>query len=145
MTGDAPITWLTFFTLAAGIIVAAGLFAQFLRSRHNREIAALALEGDGRSKHGEPSGAGVELIGIFMIAMVAMGLLVVGYRSDAGRVVGPSTSAANNNLATERTSPDTPKPYQPANPAPDTRAAPTGTTTGQGPDNGGRPEQQSKP
>jgi hypothetical protein len=30
-----------------------------LRSRHNREIAAHALEGDGRSLRAEPSGAGV--------------------------------------------------------------------------------------
>jgi hypothetical protein len=144
MSGDAPISWLMFFTLAAGILVAAGLIIGFLRSRHNREIAALALEGDGRSRHGEPSGAGAELAGIFALALVAMGLLVVGYHATPGRDLGSYTSSANNNLATERASPDTPKPYQPANPAPDTRAAPTGTTTGQGPDNGGRPEQQPR-
>jgi len=127
MTGDAPISWLMFFTLAAGIFVAAGLFLSFLRSRHNREIAALALEGDGRSRHGEPSGAGIELVGLFVLAMVAMGLLVTGYHTAPGRDLGSYTASANNNLATERANPETPKPYQPANPAPDTRAAPTGT------------------
>lgn len=144
MQGDAPISWLMFFTLAAGIFVAAGFFLAFLRSRHNREIAALALEGDGRSLRGEPSGAGAELVGLFVVAMVAMSLLVVGYRTSPGRDIGATNAAPATNLATERTSPDTPKPYQPANPAPDTRAAPTGTTTGQGADSGGRPEQQPK-
>ena len=43
MSGDAPISWLMFFTLAAGVIVAAGLFLQFLRSRRNQAIAAAAL------------------------------------------------------------------------------------------------------
>ncbi|WP_315812386.1 hypothetical protein [Bradyrhizobium sp. SZCCHNR2028] len=38
--GDQPISWLMFFTLAAAIIIAAGAFLAFLRSRHNREIAA---------------------------------------------------------------------------------------------------------
>ena len=45
MSGDAPISWLMFFTLAAGVIVAAGLFLQFLRSRRNQAIAAAALGG----------------------------------------------------------------------------------------------------
>ena len=63
MSGDAPLNWLMFFTLAAGVIVAGGLFLAFLRSRRNREIAAYALQGDGRTRGVEPSGAGVELGG----------------------------------------------------------------------------------
>jgi hypothetical protein len=144
MSGDAPIAWLMFFTLAAGIVVAAGFFISFLRSRHNREIAAVALEGDGRSRRGEPSGAGIELGGLFVVSLVAMALLVTGYRTGPGAAVTSNGAAHNNQLATDRIDPNTPKPYQPANPAPDRRTAPTGSTTGQGPDSGGRPEGQQK-
>lgn len=45
MSGDAPLTWLMFFTLASAIIVGAGFLLWFLRSRQNREVAAYALEG----------------------------------------------------------------------------------------------------
>jgi hypothetical protein len=48
MKGDAAISWLMFFTLSAGVVVGAALLLSFLRSRHNREIAAYALEGDGK-------------------------------------------------------------------------------------------------
>ena len=144
MRGDAPITWLMFFTLAAGVFVAAGFMISFLRSRHNREIAALALEGDGRSRRGEPSGAGIELGSLLAVALIAMALLVVGYHTGPGTALVADSTASNNRLATDRTDPNTPKPYQPANPAPDTRTAPTGSTTGQGPDSGGRPEGQPK-
>ena len=145
MTGDAPITWLMFFTLAAGIVVAAGMFIAFLRSRHNREIAAYALEGDGRSRALEPSGAGPELVGLLVIALVSMALLTTGYRANSGTMVaGSSGTSPNNQLATERTDPNTPKPYQPQNPAPDLRQSPTGSTTGQGASSGGRPEGQPK-
>jgi hypothetical protein len=145
MTGDAPISWLMFFTLAAGIVVAAGMFVSFLRSRHNREIAAYALEGDGRSRRGEPSGAAPELVGLLAVALVAMALLTFGYRSHSGTAIATSpVPASNNQLSSERTNPNTPKPYQPSNPAPDLRSSPTGSTTGQGPDSGGRPEGQPK-
>ncbi len=144
MAGDAPITWLMFFTLGAGIFVAAGMFVVFLRSRHNREVAATALGGDGRSRGVEPSGAGAELCGLLVIALVAMTLLTFGYRSHSGTTVAETKSGPNNMLATDRTKPDTPKPYQPENPAPDQRTSPTGSTTGQGPDSGGRPEGQPK-
>jgi hypothetical protein len=145
MQGDAPITWLMFFTLAAGIVVAAGFFVSFLRSRNNREIAAMALEGDGQSRRGEPSGAGIELGGLLAVAVVAMALLIVGYRTGPGTAIATSGKPApNNELATDRTNPNTTKPYQPENPAPDQRTAPTGTTTGQGADSGGRPEGQPK-
>jgi hypothetical protein len=145
MSGDAPISWLMFFTLVAGLVVAAGFFVRFLHSHHNREIAAEALEGDGRSWGFAPAGAGPELIGLLVVALVAMAFLTVGY--SARRTVAvtpPSTGASNNQLSTERTNPNAPKPYQPQNPAPDTRAAPTSSSTGTGPDSGGRPEQAPK-
>ncbi len=69
MTGDAPLSWLMFFTLAAGIVVGAALFLSFLRSRHNRGIAAYALEGDGKSRGIEPSEAAAELGGLLAIAV----------------------------------------------------------------------------
>lgn len=141
MNGDAPISWLMFFTLAAALAVGAGSFLYFLKSRHNREIAAYAIEGDGRSRNFEPSGAGIELGGLLAIALIAMALLTFGYRSHAGSTVAQApASTRNNQLATERTDPDTPKPYQPQNPAPDTRTAPTSSSTGTGADSGGRPE-----
>jgi len=144
MAGETPITWLMFFTLGATLVVAAGMFISFLRSRHSRELAAYALQGDGRSRRGEPSGAGAELIGLFAVALFAMVLLAFGYNSHSGTMVAGTKTGPNNELATQRTDPNTPKPYQPANPAPDPRTAPTGSTTGQGPDSGGRPEGQPK-
>ena len=50
MNGEAPISWLMFFTLAAGLVVAAGFFLHFLRSRRNRAIAATALGGNQPSR-----------------------------------------------------------------------------------------------
>lgn len=145
MSGDAPISWLMFFTLFAGLAVAGGFMVSFLRSRHNREIAAIALEGDGRSRRLEPSGAGAELIGLFAVAVVAMALLTAGYNARRDAMPTPQGStASNNSLATPRTDPNAPKPYQPQNPEPDTRSAPTGSSTGIGPDSGGRPEQESR-
>ncbi|MFT4119059.1 hypothetical protein [Bradyrhizobium sp.] len=143
MTGDAPLSWLMFFTLAAGVIVAAGFFLSFLRSRHNREVAAYALEGNGRSRGVEPSGAGAELAGLFAVALIAMALLTFGYRSHSGTAVS-EVAQRNNQLSTERTDPTTPKPYQPQNPAPDTRTAPTGSSSGSGPDSGGHQEGTQK-
>jgi hypothetical protein len=144
MNGDAPISWLMFFTLAAGVIVAAGLFLQFLRSRRNRAIAATTLGGDHHSRGIEPDGAGAELIGLFAVALIAMALLAFGYRSHAGSTVAESLSGPNNQFATDRNNPATPKPYQPQNPAPDTRSAPTGSSTGTGADSGGHPEASPK-
>ena len=135
----APSLWVHALAVAGGFIVS------FLRSRHNREIAAMALEGDGRSRRAEPSGAGVELIGLFVVALVAMALLTAGYtmRRDL-KPMPQASSEPNNNLATSRTDPNTPKTYQPQNPEPDTRSSPTGSSTGIGPDSGGRPEQEPK-
>lgn len=139
MNGDAPLSWLMFFTLAAGVIVAAGFFLAFLRSRRNREVAAYALKGDGTSRGVEPSGAGTELFGLLGVALIGMTLLTFGYRSHSGTAVSEATQP-NNQLSTERTDPNTPKPYQPQNPSPDTRKAPTGSSSGSGPDSGGHLE-----
>jgi hypothetical protein len=143
MNGDAPLSWLMFFTLAAGVIVAAGLFLQFLRSRHNRAIAASTLGGEHHSRGVEPDGAGVELVGLIAVAVVAMALLAFGYHSQTGSAISEA-SGPNNQLATDRNNPNTPKPYQPQNPAPDTRSAPTGSSAGSGADSGGHPEAAPK-
>ena len=85
MSGDTPISWLMFFTLSAGIAVGAGLLISFLRTRHNREIAAYALA-----------------------------LLTFGYNARSDWKPTPQNAAGRNNkLATPRTDPNTPKPYQP--------------------------------
>ena len=145
MTGDTPISWLMFFTLFAGLAVAGGFMISFLRSRHNREVAAIALEGDGRTRRLEPSGAGAELIGLLAVALIAMALLTAGYNARRDAKPTPQGSAEpNNTLASPRTDPNTPKPYQPQNPEPDTRSSPTGSPTGIGSDSGGRPEQEPK-
>src|ERR1700759_420373 len=102
MKGDAAISWLMFFALSAGVVVGAALLISFLRSRHNREIAAYALEGDGRSRRGEPSGAGIERGGRLAVALVGMVLLVVGYRTGPGTATMSAGTAPNNQLATDR-------------------------------------------
>lgn len=102
-----------FFTLGAAVIVAAGLFLQFLRSRHSRAVASTALGGDQQSRGGTPDGAGAELAGLLGVALIAMALLTFGYRSHDGSTVTPATSGPNNQLATDRANPSTPKPYQP--------------------------------
>jgi hypothetical protein len=90
-----------------------------------------------------PNGVGAELGGLLVVAIVAMALLAFGYRSHAGSTITES-SGPNNQLATERNNPNTPKPYQPQNPSPDTRAAPTGSSAGSGADSGGHPEAAPK-
>ena len=145
MNGDAPISWLMFFTLAAAVIVAAGFFLQFLRSRHNRAVASAALGGDQPSRGSAPDGAGPELAALLVVALLAMALLTFGYRSHGGSEVAGATSGPNNQLATDRANPNSPKPYQPQNPRPDTRSAPTSSPTGAGPESGGHPEAAPKP
>lgn len=145
MNGDSPVSWLMFFTLAAGLLVAAGFFLQFLRSRHNRAIASHALAGESGSRGAAPDGAGLELGGLLAVGVVAMALLIFGYRGHSGTNVAAGAPGPNNQLATERTDPNAPKPYQPQNPAPDNRAATTGSATGAGANSGGRPESAPKP
>ena len=64
MQGDAPVSWIMFFTLAAGVFIIAGLFIRFLHSHRNREIAANALAGDNSPRVGAtPNGALPDLVG----------------------------------------------------------------------------------
>jgi hypothetical protein len=121
----------------------------FVKAKINQEKSNLAQ--DERNKAAErPNGVGVELGGLLVPAIVAMALLAFGYRSHAGSTI-TEASGPNNQLATDRNNPNTPKPYQPQNPSPDTRnpspdtrAAPTGSSTGSGADSGGHPEAEPK-
>jgi len=139
MQGDNPISWLMFFTLAAGVFIIAGAFIYFLRSRTNREIAAEALGGDGSRKGATPNGAGPELIGFAVIGIAVMGLLATGYsgksRSETAQMTTP-VGGTTTGMAQPVGTANQPKPYQPANPAPDTRSAPTSSDTGVGAENG---------
>jgi hypothetical protein len=139
MRGDNPISWLMFFTLAATVFIIAGGFIYFLRSRTNREIAARTLEGDGSGSGVAPSGAGPELVGFAVIALALMGLLALGYHGKSRTETAQATTpvgGATTGMAQPPGLPNQPKPYQPENPAPDSRAAPTSSSTGVGPDNG---------
>jgi len=139
MQGDNPISWLMFFTLAAGVFTLAGAFICFLRTRTNREVAAEALGGDESRKGATPNGAGPELVGFALIGIAVMVLLAFGYsgksRSETAQITTP-VGGATTGMAQPVGTANQPKQYQPANPAPDTRAAPTSTDTGVGPDNG---------
>jgi hypothetical protein len=142
MQGDNPISWLMFFTLAATTFIIAGAFIFFLRSRTNREIAAEALEGNNSRIGSTPNGAGPELIGFAVIALAVMGLLATGYagksRVETAQMTTPvgQTTGMSQGMAQPAGTANAPKPYQPVNPAPDPRAAPTSTDTGVGADNG---------
>jgi hypothetical protein len=139
MQGDNPISWLMFFTLAAGVFIIAGAFIYFLRSHTNREIAAEALGGDNSRKGATPNGAGPELIGFAVIGIAVMALLAIGYsgksRSETAQLTTP-VGGTTTGMSQPVDSANQPKPYQPVNPAPDTRAAPTSSSTGIGADNG---------
>jgi hypothetical protein len=138
MQGDNPISWLMFFTLAATTFIIAGAFIFFLRSRTNREIAAEALEGNNSRIGATPNGAGPELIGFAAIALAVMGLLATGYAGKSRVETAQMTTPVGQTtgMAQPAGTADAPKPYQPVNPAPDPRAAPTSTDAGVGPDNG---------
>lgn len=80
MGDGAPIIWLTFFTLASGIVIVGGGFLYSLRRKRNRQIAGHVLLGeDGHQQQGVPDGALPELIGIFLFALAMMALLALGY------------------------------------------------------------------
>jgi hypothetical protein len=146
MNGDNPISWLTFFTLVAGLSIITGAFLMFLRSSRNREIASETLAGDNsRRVAATPNGALPDLLAITVFAFVAMGLLAVGYKhkssfetAQAPTPVGGSGAGMAQTVGSSNDA----KKYQPANPGPDTRVAPASSSTGAGPDSGGRPEQQ---
>jgi len=68
-----------------------------------------------------------------------MGLLAAGYngksRTETAQMPMP-VGGATTGMAQPAGTANQPKPYQPANPAPDTRSAPTSSDTGVGPENG---------
>jgi hypothetical protein len=142
MQGDNPISWLMFFTLAATIFIIAGAFIYFLRSRTNREIAAQALEGNNSRIGATPNGAGAELVGFAVIGIAVMGLLTVGYarkpKVETAAVTTPvgQTTGISHGMAQPVGSSNQPKAYQPVNPAPDPRSAPTSSDAGVGDLNG---------
>jgi hypothetical protein len=139
MQGDNPISWLMFFTLAAGVFIIAGAFIYFLRSRTNRNIAANVLEGNGSTSGATPSGAGPELVGFAVLAIALMSLLAIGYgnkpKIETAEMTTP-VGGATTGMSQPAGSADQPKVYQPANPAPDTRSPPTSSDTGVGSENG---------
>ncbi len=140
MQGDSAVSGLMFFTLIAAVFIIAGSFIYFLRSRHSREVATVTLQGDGSPHQGTtPHGAGAELIGFAVLAIAVMALLATGYhgKPSAERAqLPPLVGGTTTGMAQAPGTANQPKPYQPANPAPDPRAAPTSSDTGVGPDNG---------
>jgi hypothetical protein len=146
MQGDAPVSWLMFFTLAAVMFIIAGVFIRFMHSQRNRDIATEALAGDNSPRvAATPNGALTDLAGVVVFALVVMGLLALGYsRKSSFETAQVPPSVAGGSMAQPVGTADKPKVYQPVNPAPDTRSAPTSSGTGVGPDNGGRPEEKPK-
>jgi len=137
MSSDQPITWLMFFTLVAAIVIAAGGFLYFLKSQRNRNIASNALAGDRSQSGSTPSGALPELAGIAAIGLVAMVLLAAGYKSKSTfETARTTTPVGTSGMAQPAGTADQPKQYQPANPSPDLRIAPTSSDTGTGSENG---------
>ena len=76
----------------------------------------------------------------YFLSLAATLLLTLGTAWAQQTTNTPSNVGSNSMIGNERTDPNTPKSYQPQNPAPDTRVAPTGSTTGKGADSGGHPE-----
>jgi len=138
MNGDQPISWLMFFTLAAGVVIVALVFLNFIRSRSNREVAANTLEGNAPARGAAADGALPELAGLAVFALIAMGLLTAGFAYGPGDKVTAQTAtpAATSDATTGMAQPkgvqNDPKRYQPNNPGTDTRTAPTGSDTGVG-------------
>jgi hypothetical protein len=86
------------------------------------------------------SGAIRDLGGVAVIMIVAMGLLAAGYnmrpKAQTAQAPTPAATTTTTGMAQTPGTANTTKPYQPANPATDTRAAPTGSDTGTGAENG---------
>ena len=76
----------------------------------------------------------------FLRVFIALGLLSAPTMSPAQNA--PPPAGTNTGTAQEPGKADQPKRYQPSNPGPDQRSAPTSTPSGEGPSNGGRPEQE---
>lgn len=142
MNGDQPISWLMFFTFAAGIVIVGFAFLNFIRSRSNRAVAADTLEGNGTGRGAAPDGALPELIGVTVFALLAMGLLATGVSShnsgmQTAQVTQPAagttgTTGGTTGMAQPKNIQNEPKQYQPANPGTDPRVAPTGSDAGVG-------------
>ncbi|MFT3938649.1 hypothetical protein [Rhodopseudomonas sp.] len=140
MNGDQPISWLMFFTLAAGVVIVGLAFINFIRSRSNRAIAADTLEGSTSARGAAPDGALPELAGVAVFAFIAMGLLAFGatYKGgerDTAQVSGPASESGatgTTGMAQPKGVQNDPKRYQPHNPGTDTRVAPTASDTGVG-------------
>ncbi len=82
MGDQQPIAWLMFFTLSAGVAIAGGALLYFLRSRYNRAVAGHALIGEDKSTPGPTTdGALPEILGVLALAVMVMGLLLLGYAS----------------------------------------------------------------
>lgn len=146
MDGDQPISWLMFFTLAAGVVIVGGFIINFLRSRSNRDVAEDTLAGDGRGRFMAPSGAGGELVAVTLFAFIAMGLLAFGYNAKPGSMTAQAPQSGGqttgqSGVLQDPGSHNRPKPYQPSNPATDQRVSPTGSDAGVGasPGNTGTP------
>lgn len=89
--GDQAISWLMFFTLASGIVIASVAFLAFLRSHRNREIAEATLVGAGPRARRHDIGALPELVGLVVFALIVMSLLFVGYyKRDGQRIADDS-------------------------------------------------------
>ena len=76
---------------------------------------------------------------IASLAIVAVGLTVARAQS-----ANPNPAQSSGGLAQPPGVQDKPKTYQPANPAPDTRTAPTSSSSGVGSSSGGNPENRPK-
>ena len=79
MQGDAPVSWIMFFTLAAGILLSRALFIRFLHSQRNRDIAANALAGDNSPRVALRRMARCQISWAWVFAVIVMGLLAFGY------------------------------------------------------------------
>ncbi|KIZ32745.1 MULTISPECIES: hypothetical protein [Rhodopseudomonas] len=139
MDGNHPISWLMFFTLAAGVVIVGLAFINFIRSRSNREIAAETLEGRGTGRGAAADGALPELGGLAVFALIAMGLLALGNNarsnSETAQIATPAASSTTTTgTGTGAASPTTqtvPRIYNR-----DGAAAPTASDTGIGAANG---------
>jgi hypothetical protein len=80
------------------------------------------------------------------VASISAAILLSCGLAHAQGTSGATTppSPTNSGMAQPADIQNKPKLYQPVNPAPDTRSAPTSSSTGLGADNGGRPEEQPK-
>ena len=77
------------------------------------------------------------------VALISLSLVGAALaQSGSGPTTTPSTSTVNTGKPQVPGVQDAPKQYQPVNPAPDPRVAPTGTSSGAGSSSGGRPEQE---